>query len=156
MLYSRTLFVCFSNWRIIALQCCVGFCHTTMQISHNFICVCVCVYVYVSVSSPSWASFPSPFPPLQVIAEHQAGLPVLCSSFPLAMCFTHDSMYMSVLLPQFVLLLALLCPQVHSLHLHLHFFPVNWYISTIFLDSIVYALIYNIYSLSDFPLNNRL
>ena len=23
------------NWRKIALQCCVGFCHTTAQISHN-------------------------------------------------------------------------------------------------------------------------
>ena len=32
--------VCFLNWRIIALQCCVGFCRTTMQISHNFIYIC--------------------------------------------------------------------------------------------------------------------
>ena len=24
------------NWRKIALQCCVGFCHTTMRISHNY------------------------------------------------------------------------------------------------------------------------
>ena len=26
----------FFNWRIIGLQCCVGFCHTTAQISHNY------------------------------------------------------------------------------------------------------------------------
>ena len=28
------------------------------------------------------------------------------------------------------------CPQVHSLHLHLHFFSVNRFISTVFLDSV--------------------
>ena len=33
-------------------------------------------------------------------------------------------------------LLPLLCPQVHSLHLHLHSFPENSFISTIFLDII--------------------
>ena len=26
----------FFNWRKIALQCCVGFCHTTRQFSHNY------------------------------------------------------------------------------------------------------------------------
>ena len=30
--------VCFLfHWRKIALQCCVGFCHTTMQINYNYI-----------------------------------------------------------------------------------------------------------------------
>ena len=27
----------FFNWRKIALQCCICFCHTTMRISHNYI-----------------------------------------------------------------------------------------------------------------------
>ena len=39
----------FFNWRKIALQCYVGFCHTTMQISHN--------YTYITCL-PSPPSFP--------------------------------------------------------------------------------------------------
>ena len=40
--------------------------------------------------------------------------------------------------------LPLLCLQVHSLHLHLHFSPVNRFISTIFSGFHIYALIYDI------------
>ena len=29
----------FFNWRKIALQCCVGFCHMTVGISHNYTCI---------------------------------------------------------------------------------------------------------------------
>ena len=41
-------------------------------------------------------------PPLWVITEHRAELPVLYSSFPLAICFTHGDVYinMSTLLCQ--------------------------------------------------------
>ena len=39
-------------------------------------------------------------------------------------------------------LLLLLCPQVCSVCLHLYSFPAGPFISTIFLDSILYALIY--------------
>ena len=35
------------------------------------------------------SSLPSPTPPLQVVTEHQAGPHVSCSSFLLAICFTH-------------------------------------------------------------------
>ena len=40
------LSVYFFNWRKVALQCCVGFCHTTMQISHNY------TYIHSLLSLP--------------------------------------------------------------------------------------------------------
>ena len=43
------LVITFFNWRIIALQCCFGFCSTTMRIS----------YMYTP-TPPSGASLPSP------------------------------------------------------------------------------------------------
>ena len=105
------------NWMKIVLQCCIGFCHTTVQISHNYIQI------------PSLLCLPPlhPIPPLQVITEHQAGLLVLYSNFPLVIYFTHDSVYIRVCqccvlsLPNPLLLP--LCAQVHSLHLHS--FPAN-------------------------------
>ena len=46
-------------------------------------------------------SLPS-VPPLQAITEHKVRLPVLYGNFPPATYLTHDSVYMSVLLSQFV------------------------------------------------------
>ena len=55
----------------------------------------------------------------------------------------HGSVYMAILLAQFVSpLLPLLCPQVCFLCLRLYSFPAGRFINTIFLDSILYALIY--------------
>ena len=60
-------------------------------------------YKYVHI--PSLLHVP-PIPPtvsaLQVIREHWAELPVLHSSFPLASYFTYDTVYISLLLCQFV------------------------------------------------------
>ena len=65
----------FFNWRIIALQSCVSFFCTTNWIS------CMCTYISSLLDL-------LPIPALSVILEHWAGLPVLYSSFPLAVCFT--------------------------------------------------------------------
>ena len=121
------------NWRIIALQSCVGFCHTTKQIRHKY------------TSFPPWASLPSSSHPIP-LGHHRAGagLSVLYSSFPLAIYFTHNSVYLSIcLLPPAVstslfstsVSLMLFCKQVHQYH---------------FSRFHIYALIYNIcFSLSD-------
>ena len=50
----------------------------------------------------SWTSLPIPIPPIQVITEHSAELPVLHSRFPLAIYFTHSSVYMSILFSHLV------------------------------------------------------
>ena len=129
------------NWRIIALQCCGGLCHTSLWISHNF----------MYMSSPSWA-FPTPFHPSGSSTEHQAELPLLYSNFPLASYFTHDSVYMSMLLSQFVLP----SPSSHCVHLSVLYVYICissvWRGSSVlFFRLRIYALIYYIcFSLSDF------
>ena len=57
------------------------------------------IYIYLLPLEPP-SHPPTPIPPLQVITEHQAELPVLYISFPLAISFTHGSVYVSVLLSQ--------------------------------------------------------
>ena len=60
MLLIRILFLnLFFNWRKTALQCCVGFCHTTTQTSHN--------YTYIT----SILSL-RPFPHLTILGHHRA------------------------------------------------------------------------------------
>ena len=89
----------FFNWRIIVLQCSVGFCPTTMQIRHNYICMYIHIYVCVCVLP---CKAPSPLPPHPIRLSQSARLgSLLHTSFPLALCFTHDSIYMSELLSQY-------------------------------------------------------
>ena len=119
-------FFFFFDWRIIALQCGVGFCHTT--IGHTF--------------PPSWASLhPHPTP----LGHHRvlARPPVLDSSSPLTAYFTHVVYICQCYFLTLSQLLPLLWPQVCSLYLRLYSCPANRFISTIFSRFHIYALIYD-------------
>ena len=95
-------------------QCFVSFCFITKWISYT--------YTYIPISPPSCISLP-PYliPHLYMVTKHRADLPVLCSCFPLAIYFTFSSLYKSMPLSHFVPAYPSpsLCPQVHSLPLHL-------------------------------------
>ena len=114
------------------------------------------LYAYVYSHMPSLLRLPPSLliPPLQVVTKHRADLPVLCSCFPLAICFTFGSVYMSMLLSHFIPAYPSPCPclQVHSLCLHLYSCPAPRFIRTIFFffRFHIYLLAYCIcFSLSD-------
>ena len=92
----------FFNWRIIAVQYSIGFCHRTRQISHN--------YTFIT-SLLSLPPFPSSHPSRS--SEGTSWASVLHTNFSLAICFTHGSIYMSIPLPPFApfFLPLLFCSQ---------------------------------------------
>ena len=101
------------------------------------------LYVYIYPHIPSLLNLlPTlPIPPLQVVTEHQADLPVLCSCFQIAIYFIFGSVYMSMLFSHFIPAYPSPspCPQVHSQRLRLYSCPDPRFIRTIsflFLDSI--------------------
>ena len=129
------------NWRIIALQCCVGFCHTSTRISHR--------YTYV----PSLLNLP----PLSHLSHPSR----LSQSTRLSsLCNTANSYWLSVLhmvmftLPSHSLnsshpLLPPLCPQVYSLSAS-SLLPCKYVHQHHLSRFHIYVLIYNIcLSLSD-------
>ena len=59
------------------------------------------LYVYIYPFPLGPPSHPS-IPPIQVTTEHRAELPVLYNMFPLAIYFTHDSVFMSIPISQFI------------------------------------------------------
>ena len=69
---------------MIALQYCIGFCHTTMWISHS-----------IHMSPPFWTS-------LDLLPHPTPLSSLLYSNFPLAIYFTYGTIYVSMLLSQFV------------------------------------------------------
>ena len=85
-LFKKKIFLI--DWRIIVLQCCVGFCHTTVLISPE------CRYVPSLLRLPPT---PCPIPPLQAVTERQTELPVSCSNCPLAICFAYGNGYFPAL-----------------------------------------------------------
>ena len=98
-----TFFYC----SVITLQCCVSV-------------FCTMKYVGYMYTDRFPLEPPSHFPilPFSVIAEHQAELPVLWNSFPLASYFTHDSVFMSDLISQFISPSPCpLCPHICSIYM---------------------------------------
>ena len=87
MEFYLTLKRIFFNWKIIALH--VMLVSAVQQLESDMV---VCTNP-LPLAPPSHLH-----PPLSVIAQRPAGLPVLRSSSPLAVCFTHDSVYISMLL----------------------------------------------------------
>ena len=112
----------------IVLQCCVGFCHTTMWISFIYI------YMYPLPLEPPCSHIPSyPFR-----SSQRARLGSLCYiTTPHYLSVLHTMVYicwcyflhLSHSLP------PTLCAQVHSPSLHLHSIPADRFIGTIFLSS---------------------
>ena len=80
------------NCRTIALQCCVG---SAIHQRESAVCI--------HVSPPSWTSF-SPLILSHPLGHHGARgwAPCVSRNFPLAICFTYGSVYVSVLFSQFV------------------------------------------------------
>ena len=86
---SKKIRLCFLNyfvfhWRMIVLQCCIGFCHFSTWVSRRYTCGASLLRL----------------PPPQVVAELQAARSLSYGRFPLAICFTRANMYVSVLLSQ--------------------------------------------------------
>ena len=108
------------SWRLITLQCCSSFCHTLTRIIHGFfffflIFLNFFIFIYFffvvnfvihwNETSLSLHVFPIPIPPptslstryLQVLPEHQVRALVSCIQPGLVICFTLDSIHVSVL-----------------------------------------------------------
>lgn len=121
-------FVSFSlYWMIIALQC-GGLCCTSVQISHNYTYICVCMYL-----SPLPSESPSPTPHSKSRSSQSARLGSLC--YLATSHFTHDGVYMSMPLFQFVLpafLLTSVPLPSFALSTWRPYFPLKWALYILF------------------------
>ena len=79
----------FFNWRIIALQNCVGFCQTSIWVIH--------MYMYVPSLFTLLPTF-LPTPPLEIVTEPQYEFPESYSKFQLAIYFTYGNVSFHVTL----------------------------------------------------------
>ena len=88
---SFFLFVClflfFFSWRLITLQYCSGFCHTLTWISLGYTCISPSQSPLTSLSTPSLWVFP----------VYQVRALVSCIQPGLVICFTLDSIHVSML-----------------------------------------------------------
>ena len=97
----------FLNWRIIALQCCVGFCHIALWISQKYTCV------------PSLLN-PSSHPSRLSQSTRLSSLCYTATSPKLSTLQMVTYIFQCYSLNAFCPLLTPRCPQVCPLCLHLH------------------------------------
>ena len=116
---GRTVFFFFFNWRIIALQCCTGFCRTTTWISHN--------YIYIFPPSLEPPSYPTTIPPPRLSQSARLGCLWYIAASHWLSIFTHDTVYMSMLLSQFVPPSPSPTVPTSLFSMQLHSFPENRY-----------------------------
>ena len=120
----------FKNWNVIAML-------------YQFLLYSEVSQLYAYIYPFPLGPPPTPIPPLLVITEYRAELPVLYSSFPLAVCFTRGSIHVSIPVSQFVSPShspphpphPTCRPYIRSPRLCLYSCSGNRLISTIFLDS---------------------
>ena len=125
----------FFNWGVIALPCCIGFCHTRMRIRHNYIYIFISLYytyVYVYIS-PSSASLPPSHPSR---SSQSASLGSLCYTQLPSSCLFHTQYCTRVSAASFTALTLSSPTASTSLFSTSPFRPCNKFISIIFLDSI--------------------
>ena len=126
-LFPHLIFYLIFNCRKIALQCCVGFCHTTAWISRD--------YTHV----PQLLRLP-PLPPSHHSRSSQSiklgSLCYVATSHQLSIWHMVVYTCQCYFLHSSYSLLPPLHPQVCSLYLCLHSFLANRFINTIFLCSI--------------------
>ena len=129
----------FISWRLITLQYCSGFCHTLTWISHGFACVPHPDPPPASLSIPSLWVFP----------VHLPWALVSCIQPGLVICFTLDSILVSMLFSQNIPPCLLpQSPKFYSVHLCLFFCFAYRVIVTIFLNSIYICVSILYWSLS--------
>ena len=91
--HSDFLKLVYFNYRLIALQYCGGFCHTSTWISHG----CACV-------SPPWTRLPPPSRPHPSGLSQNTGFecPASCIELALGMYFTYGNIHVSMLFYSFL------------------------------------------------------
>ena len=116
---------------------CVSFCFITKWISYT--------HTYIPISPPSCVSLPPSLPHPSRWSQitklmSQSPIAELCSCFPLAICFTFGSVYISMPLSHFIPAYPSHspCPQVHSLHLRLYSCPAPRFIRIFSFSSFFY------------------
>ena len=114
------------NWRMIALQYCVGFCRTSTWISHR------CAYVLSLLSLPPISH---PILPRRFSENTEFEVSSVITQIPTG-CITYGNVYVSVLLSVRLIMSFPYCVHRFVYYVCLHCCPAYRFISTSFLDFI--------------------